>query len=74
MSEPEILFPVTCPVCSQEALAGFRMSVVAAALHTGDIRLYASCHVASWEASEAELAQIREFLDRSENLPDAFRG
>jgi hypothetical protein len=44
-------------------LAGFRISVIAAALDTGDIRLYASCHLASWEASDAELAQIREYLD-----------
>jgi hypothetical protein len=46
------------------------MSVVADALDCGDIRLYASCHIASWEASDAEIAQIREFLDAdcSENL------
>jgi hypothetical protein len=63
MTECEILLPVTCPVCTQKILAGFRISVIAAALDTGDIRLYASCHLASWEASDAELAQIREFLD-----------
>ncbi len=62
MTESEILLPVTCPVCTQKMLAGFRVSVIADALDTGDIRLYASCHLASWEASEAELAQIREFL------------
>jgi hypothetical protein len=49
------------------------MSVVADALDCGDIRLYASCHVASWEASEAEIARIRDFLDAgcSENLQSA---
>ena len=63
MREPEILLPVTCPVCSQKAMTEYRISVVTDAFDCGDIRLYASCHVASWEASEAELAQIREFLD-----------
>ena len=54
-------------------MTGFRISVVADAFDCGDIRLYASCHVASWEASEAEIAQIREFLDadRSESLQSA---
>ena len=73
MSEPEILLPVTCPVCSQRVMTGFRISVVADALDCADIRLYASCHVASWEASAAEIAQIRQFLDAdwSENLQSA---
>ena len=30
MTEPEILFPVKCPICLQESLTGFRFSVVAA--------------------------------------------
>ncbi len=63
MSEPEILLPVKCPICSQESLTGFRIAVVADALATGDIRLYTGCHVASWDASEADLKGIREFLD-----------
>jgi hypothetical protein len=63
MTEPEIIFPVKCPICLQEALTGFRFSIVAAALATGNLRLYANCHVASWNASEAELEKIREFLD-----------
>jgi hypothetical protein len=70
MTEPEIHFPVRCPICSQEALTGFRLSIVASALDTGDIRLYASCHLTSWDAREPELQQIRDFLDAtwSENL------
>jgi hypothetical protein len=73
MREPEILLPVTCPVCSQRVMTGFRISVVTDALDCGDIRLYANCHVASWEASEAEIEQIREFLDAdwSENPQSA---
>ncbi len=72
MTEPEILFPVKCPICLQESLTGFRFSVVAAALATGDLRLYANCHLASWDAGEPELEQIREFLDAtwSENLQE----
>jgi len=63
MIEPEILFPVKCPVCSRESLTGFRISVVAEALQTLEMRLYANCHVTSWDASEAELAHLRKFLD-----------
>jgi hypothetical protein len=63
MSEPEILFPVKCPVCSQESLTGFRISVVAEALQTSEIRLYANCHLTSWDASGAELARMRQYLD-----------
>ena len=32
MTEAEILFPVHCPICAQNALTGFRISVVADAL------------------------------------------
>jgi methionyl-tRNA formyltransferase len=63
MTEPEILFPIKCPICSQEMLTGFRISIVEDALDSGDIRLYANCHLASWDASAAELEQIRNFLD-----------
>jgi len=63
MTEPEILLPVKCPICLQESLTGFRFSIVATALATGSLRLYANCHVASWDAGESELEQIREFLD-----------
>src|ERR1700761_1284104 len=62
-AEPEVLVPVTCPVCSRESLAGFRYSVIADALATGDIRLYVDCHVASWDGSRLELAALRDYLD-----------
>jgi hypothetical protein len=72
MIEPEILFPVKCPVCLRESLTGFRISVVAEALQTLEMRLYANCHVTSWDASEAELAHLRKYLDVvwSEQLPE----
>ncbi len=63
MKEPEFRFPVTCPICSQQILSGFRISIIADAFHTGDIRLYSSCHLASWDASTSELEQMRKFLD-----------
>ena len=73
MTESEILIPVRCPICSQEPLTGFRVSVIAEALQTLEIRLYAECHLASWEASEFELAQIREyvFAESNEDLEEA---
>ena len=73
MIEPEILFPVKCPVCLRESPAGFRISVVVEALQTLEMRLYANCHVTSWDASEAELAHLRKCLDVvwSEQLPEA---
>ncbi len=63
MSEPEILFPVQCPVCRRQSLTGFRISVIAEALQTLEIRLYANCHLTSWDASAAELARLRKHLD-----------
>lgn len=75
MTEAEILFPVQCPVCAREALTGFRISVVAEALRTGEIRLYAGCHVASWEASEKEIFLLHEYLEAgwSEEMQEACR-
>lgn len=75
MVEPELLIPVKCPVCSRESLTGFRISVAADALESGQIRLYANCHVVSWDASVTELAKIRAYLDAnwSANLQEACR-
>lgn len=63
MAEPEVLVPIRCPICLQESLAGFRFSVLEDALATGEIRLYANCHVTSWQGSAQELAAMREYLD-----------
>ena len=75
MTEAEILFPVQCPICAQEALTGYRISVVADALRTGEIRLYSTCHVASWEASEKEIFSLHEYLEAgwSEEMQEACR-
>jgi len=75
MTEAEILFPVQCPVCAQEALTGFRISVVADALRSGEIRLYALCHAVGWEASEKEIFLLHEYLEAgwSEEMQEACR-
>jgi len=75
MTEAEILFPVQCPVCAREALTGFRISVVADALRTGEIRLYTLCHVVSWEATQKELFLLHEYLEAgwSEEMQEACR-
>jgi hypothetical protein len=62
-TEAEMLFPVRCPVCGLEALSGFRMGVIVDAFRSGQIRLYANCHLAGWDASHIEIEQIREYLD-----------
>ncbi len=62
MMEPEVFFPVRCPVCAGESLAGFRLTVVAEALEVGQIRLYTSCHVASWDASAGEIKTMRDYV------------
>ena len=55
MPESEVFFPVRCPICLQESLTGFRISVIADAMESSEIRLYSNCHVISWDASEREL-------------------
>jgi hypothetical protein len=74
MTESEVLFPTRCPICRQEVLTAFRISVVADALANRDLRLYSTCHVASWDASQSELERIRQFLDASWDieLQEAF--
>ncbi len=63
ITEPEVLLPVTCPICTRESLVGFRISVIADAFESGEIRLYANCHVVGWDAGEKELKAIVEYLD-----------
>ncbi len=60
-------------LCSRESLP--ISSVAADALKSGQIRLYANCHVVSWDASVTELARMRAYLDAnwSANLQEACR-
>ena len=62
MAESEVFFPVKCPICLRESLTGFRVSVIADAFESSEIRLYSNCHVVSWDASERELDKIFEYL------------
>ena len=63
ITEPEVSLPVKCPICMRESLVGFRISVIADAFESGEIRLYADCHVMGWDASQKELKAIVEYLD-----------
>lgn len=74
MIESEVQLPIRCPICRQELLTAFRISVIADGLANGDIRLYVDCHVASWDASQSELERIRQFLDATWDveLQEAF--
>jgi len=63
MTEPEVFLPVKCPICMRESLVGFRISVIADAFESGEIRLYATCHVVGWDAGKQELQAIVDHLD-----------
>jgi hypothetical protein len=64
VSEPTVRFPVTCPKCGAEQIEESPVAEVAAALLSdGKLRFLASCHTYTWNASPAELEQIREYLD-----------
>jgi hypothetical protein len=63
MTEPTIRFPVICPQCANEALGEYSLIDVAAALVSAKpLRLRSPCHDVSWDASPAEIEQIREYL------------
>jgi hypothetical protein len=58
-----IRFPVVCPACKQELLMEFNVADVAGALLDGSpLRLYATCHDQSWNATDVEVQQAREYL------------
>lgn len=63
MDEPMIRVPVKCPLCGGESLAHFQVAMIAEAfILKNPIRLRAKCHDHTWEASEVERQQIREYL------------
>jgi hypothetical protein len=64
MNEPEIRFPVSCPLCARELLTQMPMTVIERALSAGAaIHLRAACHDVDWEATALEVEQIRQYLD-----------
>jgi hypothetical protein len=76
--EPRVRFPVRCPVCRQEITAEYRTADLLGALINGrPIRLYASCHDASWTPSYVEVQQIRAHFSATRLEPSqrqALRG
>ena len=63
MEESSILLPVKCPKCGSESLSEFPVIVVMMALtRWNHMALHASCHEGSWDASVAEIRQIRQYL------------
>ena len=63
MHEATVRFPVKCPICGAEALTSFTISEVALAIVSSRrIKLHAICHDGTWDASDIEMQQIREYL------------
>jgi hypothetical protein len=61
--ETPTLLPVTCPICGVESMTAYPAIVVMTALtRWHNMALYASCHPGTWDASQAEMARIRDFL------------
>jgi hypothetical protein len=58
-----VRFPVSCPVCARESLTQLPLTTIGNALRNGErLQVSAQCHPRSWEASELEMVQIREYL------------
>jgi hypothetical protein len=60
---PILRFPTVCPRCSMESLSALPLSVITDALANGSkLRLRAGCcFEVTWDATEVELEQIREY-------------
>ncbi len=60
---PVVEFPITCPRCGKVRLTAFKMAAVNdALLGVRPLRLFTICHNQHWNASDAELRQIRRYL------------
>lgn len=63
MHETRVRFPVTCPMCEAESLTSLTISEVALAIiNNRSVQLHAICHGVTWDASDIEMQQIREYL------------
>jgi hypothetical protein len=60
---PVLRFPTVCPRCSTESVSALPLSVITDALKNGSkLRLRAECcYGVTWDATEAEREQIREY-------------
>jgi two-component system, LuxR family, sensor kinase FixL len=64
MNVSAVRLPVRCPVCGNDVLAVFQIAdVIAALINNRKIRPYAICHDAAWDATDAEMRQLREYVD-----------
>jgi C4-dicarboxylate-specific signal transduction histidine kinase len=64
MFESRVRFPVKCPICGSELLTEMAgTDITSALINNRRIRLYASCHDVSWDASEVEVRQLREYME-----------
>jgi hypothetical protein len=58
-----VRFPINCPICARSSLTELPLVTIAEALVAGlPIRLQASCHDVSWDATGLEVEQIRKYL------------
>lgn len=63
--DPRINFPATCPECGQQVVMNFKPAYIEQCLSAGEqIKMYASCHDKTWDASASEVQQLRILLDR----------
>jgi hypothetical protein len=66
MNDSVVRFPVTCPVCSRESLAGSSLSAIVQSLAADrPLKLSTQCvgHRIAWVANEVERNQIRDYAD-----------
>jgi C4-dicarboxylate-specific signal transduction histidine kinase len=64
MFQSRVRFPVKCPICGSELLTEMAgTDITSALINNRRIRLYASCHDVSWDASEVEVRQLREYVE-----------
>jgi two-component system sensor kinase FixL len=64
MNISAVRFPVRCPVCGNAVFAAFRIAdVIGALINSRKVRLYAICHDVAWDATDAEMRQLRKYVD-----------
>jgi hypothetical protein len=62
VTTPVLRIPTICPKCGVEGLVSLPVDRVAAGLMRGKLKLRGACRHRSWEASEIEREQIRQYL------------
>jgi hypothetical protein len=62
VTTPVLKIPTVCPKCGVEGLVSLPVDRVAAGLMRGKLELRGACRHPSWEASEVEREQIRQYM------------